>query len=92
MNQNQNAGFNSPGVNPDTEVMSVGQWLLTFLVFLIPCVGIIMYFVWAFSGTGNLNRRNYCRAYLILLAVVIVLYIILFAVFGAAILALADVF
>jgi len=51
-----------------------------------------MYFVWAFSGTGNLNRRNYCRAYLILLAVVIVLYIILFAVFGAAILALADVF
>ena len=65
-----------PGyTNPhDTAVMSTKDWLLMLLVMLIPCVNIIMLFVWAFSGTGNHNRRNYCRAYLLLWAILIGLY------------------
>jgi len=63
------------GVNPhDTTVMSTKDWLLTLLICVIPCVNIIMLFVWAFSGSGNHNRRNYSRAYLILIAIVIGLY------------------
>lgn len=63
--------------------MSMGEWLVTIIVSMIPCVGIVMLFVWAF-GQGNTNRRNYCRAQLIIAAVGIVLAIILYAILGAA--------
>ncbi|MCL2404277.1 MAG: hypothetical protein FWC92_01890 [Defluviitaleaceae bacterium] len=74
-----------PGyVNPqDTAVMSTKDWLLVFLIFLIPCVNIIMLFVWAFSGNGNHNRRNYARAYLIFIAIIIGLYLLAIIFFGA---------
>ena len=50
----------------------------------IPCVNIIMCFVWGFGSTGNLNRRNFCRAYLIMIAVVFVLYLILAVTVGVS--------
>ena len=68
----------------DTSPMSMGDWLLTILVSMIPCAGIVLYFVWAFGKTGNINRRNFCRANLIIMAGVFVLYFILAIVFGVA--------
>lgn len=68
--------------DPNKEVMSMGSWLVTLLIMMVPCVNIIMYFVWAF-GNGNENRKNFCRAGLIMMAIVIVLYIILFISMGA---------
>jgi len=41
-----------------------------------------MMFVWAFSGSGNLNRRNYCRAYLLIMAVLFGLYFAFIFIFG----------
>jgi len=91
MNQNQNY---PPSRGPETQsgdnsVMSVGQWVVTYLIMVIPCVGLIMTLVWAFSDSGNRNRRNYCRAYLIIVAIIVVLvilfYAIGFALMGAAI-------
>ena len=71
-------------VNPyDTTVMSTKDWLIVFLISIIPCVNIIMWFVWAFSGSGNHNRRNYARAYLIFIAIVIGLYLFAALFFGA---------
>jgi len=79
--------------DPRTQVMSLKDWLITWLIFLIPCVNIVMILVWAFSSNGNFNRRNYCRAYLIIIGVLIVLYFIAMMVFGAAILAVfGDLF
>jgi len=46
----------------DTRPMTVGEWMLTLLVLAIPVVNLVMYLVWALSGTGNVNRRNFCRA------------------------------
>lgn len=66
-----------PGL--DTSPMSFGDWLLTLLVMIIPC-GFFLYIYWAFSKTGNLNRRNFSRAYLVILAVSAVIGIILVAV------------
>ena len=43
-----------------------------------------MCFVWGFGSTGNLNRRNFCRAYLIMIAVVFVLYLILAVTVGVS--------
>ncbi len=70
----------------DTSPMSMGDWVLTILAAMIPCAGIILYIVWAFSSTGNVNRRNFCRAQLVIMAVVFVLYLVLFFVFGVAML------
>ena len=83
MNENDSSNF-----SPDNEVMSVGKWVVTYLIMMIPCVGIIMTFVWAFSSRGNVNRRNYCRAFLIIIAVIVVIYLILWIIFGAALTAL----
>ena len=68
---------------PDKSVMSMGDWLITLLALLIPCAGIILYFVWAFGKNENENRKNYCRAYLIYWGITTVLGIILFIFFGA---------
>lgn len=68
----------------DTSPMSMGDWLLTILVSMIPCAGLVLYIVWAFGKTGNINRRNFCRANLIIMACVFVLYLILVVVFGVA--------
>jgi hypothetical protein len=59
----------------DTRPMTVGEWMLTLLVLAIPLVNLVMYLVWALSGTGNVNRRNFCRAslywFLIILGIVL---------------------
>ena len=57
-------------------VISTAGWFGTLIVLIVPIVGLVIYFVWAF-GSGNLNRRNYCRASLIMMAVSIVLGIII---------------
>lgn len=84
-NIGNNMGYNQNSYgNMDTSPLSMGDWLLTILAAMIPCAGLILYIVWAFSSTGNINRRNFCRAQLIIMAVVFVLYLILIMVFGAA--------
>ena len=50
--------------------MSVKEWLVTLIILALPLINIVMMFVWAFGGTGNINRRNYCRAALLIFAVV----------------------
>lgn len=82
-NYNQNYSGNS-GKKPLDAPLSMGEWLLTILAGLVPCVGIVLYFIWAFGANTNINRKNYSRAMLIVMAVVIVLYTLFFVVFGIA--------
>ena len=74
---------NTMATDPNKAVMTMGEWLITLIVLAIPCVNVIMYFVWAF-GNGNENRKNFCRAGLIVMAVGIVLTLILYALVGAS--------
>ena len=74
---------NTMATDPNKAVRTMGEWLITLIVLAIPCVNVIMYFVWAF-GNGNENRKNFCRAGLIVMAVGIVLTLILYAVVGAS--------
>ena len=74
---------NTMATDPNKAVMTMGEWLITLIVLAIPCVNVIMYCVWAF-GNGNENRKNFCRAGLIVMAVGIVLTLILYAVVGAS--------
>lgn len=74
---------------PQTRPMSVGDWMLTILLTAIPLVGIIMLFVWAFGSDTRSTKSNWAKAMLIWALIFIVLYAIIFAVFGAAILSSA---
>jgi len=73
-------------VNPEEHV-SVGHWVGIFCINLIPCVGppifLIMLFVWAFGNTPKKSLKTYARAQLIIIAVLVVLGIIIFAVTAA---------
>jgi len=68
-------------------VMSVKDWVITLIVTAIPVVGFIMLFVWAFGSGTNPNKANWAKAGLIFFAIMIVLYILIFMLFGAAFLA-----
>lgn len=74
---------NSQSEHLDNAPMDLKDWILTLVVLLIPCVGIVMYFVWAFGNSGNINRRNFCRAQLIIFAVLMGIYLVFFVLFGA---------
>ena len=73
---------NTMATDPNKAVMTMGEWLITLIVLALPCVNVLMYFVWAF-GNGNENRKNFCRAGLIVMAIGIVLSLVLYAVVGA---------
>ncbi|MCK5847367.1 MAG: hypothetical protein KAG84_08005 [Bacteroidales bacterium] len=73
--------------NHRSEVMSVKDWLVTMLVVAIPLVGFIMIFVWAFGDSANRNKANWAKASLLLLAIVLGIYALVFALFGMAFLA-----
>ncbi|MFJ8065808.1 hypothetical protein ACIQYS_14355 [Psychrobacillus sp. NPDC096426] len=66
--------------------MSVGEWLITMLIMIIPIVNIVMLFVWGFGSPDK--RRNYARASLIWMAISIVLVIIFYGVIFALIISL----
>lgn len=65
--------------------LSLGEWIITEIIMVIPCVNIVMMFVWGF-GPGNISRRNYCRAMLIVTAILTVILTILYATIAAAVL------
>ena len=49
--------------------MSVGEWLISMLIMIIPIVNIVMLFIWGFGSPDP--RRNYARASLIWMAICI---------------------
>ena len=87
-NHNQQEPAYTPG--GDTSVMSTKDFLLTLLVLLIPCVNIILYMVWAFGSEGNVNRKNFCRAYLLFSLIGIAISIFIFFTMSAMIVGIAS--
>ena len=69
---------------------SVGDWVLTIFLTCIPCVGLILLFVWAFGSGTNQSKSNWAKAQLIWVAIGIVISIIIYAIMGAAILAFVN--
>ena len=53
--------------------VSFGDWLVTFLISVIPFVNIIMLFVWAFSASTPPSKANWAKAALALYAIFMVL-------------------
>ena len=62
--------------------MSVSGYLGIMIVTIIPLIGLIMLFKWSFGPNTNKNKRNLAKAYLIL----IILGFISYVLFGTVIL------
>jgi hypothetical protein len=67
----------------NNEPVSLGDWLLTFLITCIPLVGFIMLIVWAVSDGTKESKKNWARAKLIWMVIAYVLSFIFIMAFGA---------
>ena len=57
--------------------LSVKEWVITLLLLCIPFVNIILIIYWAVSSSSNLNRKNFCIAYLVLFLIMFIISIVL---------------
>ena len=59
------------------EPVKMGEWLISLLLMMVPCVNIIMMFVWAFSKTEKKSKSNFFKAQLIMAGILFALYIVI---------------
>lgn len=84
----QTEGYSNTVTPKTASDMSVGEWLITMLIMIIPIVNIVMLFIWGFGNPDP--RRNYARASLIWMAISIGLIIIFYGVIFALIFSTAN--
>lgn len=68
------------------EVVSMGEWIIAILLMMVPCVNVVMMFVWAFGSNTKKSKSNFFKAALIMYAILIVVYLLIYIMFGAAML------
>lgn len=65
-NQPYPPNYNGPQLEPP---LTLGNWIIIMLLMIIPCVNIILLFIWAFGHNVITSKKNYARAMLIFMAV-----------------------
>lgn len=60
------------------EPVTKGEWAICFFLMMIPCVGFIMMFVWAFSKSEKKSKSNFFKVQLIFVAIILALYFLFF--------------
>ena len=81
---------NQPEQNPmmqqqySSPIISVGDWVIIFIITAIPIVNIVMLFVWAFGSDTNPSKANWAKASLIFMLIGVFLYILIFVIMGVA--------
>lgn len=63
---------------------SVGSWIGTFLLMMIPLVNIIIIIVMACGGMGTRAKQNFARAYLIIMVIVLLIGVTVVIIGSAA--------
>lgn len=48
------------------EVLSMGDYLLMFIILAIPVVNFIVCILWIISGNSNPNKRNFAKAWMVI--------------------------
>ena len=67
-------------------IISVGDWIITFIILAIPLVSVVMLFVWAFSSSTPVSKSNFAKANLIIWAIILLLFLF----FGTALLGIVG--
>ncbi len=60
--------------------MTIGEWIITFIITYIPLVGLIMLFVWAFGDGSHPSKKTWAQASLIMMVIGIILMILFFGI------------
>lgn len=72
----------SKNIDGEKRPISIGDWMLTYLLLIIPIVNIVLLFVWAFGSNTHPSKANWAKANLIWILIVIVFYGFLFVALG----------
>ena len=64
--------------------VTVGQWMLTMLIMIVPIANIVMLCVWAFGGNTQRSRANWAKATLIWMTISFAFAIIIIGLFAGA--------
>jgi ABC-type sugar transport system permease subunit len=72
--------MDTPAYNPQDRPLSVGDWIITLVILAIPLVGLLFLLYWALSSDSNLNRKNFCVAYIVIQIAIILIVVAVFAV------------
>ena len=75
----------TPAVMEDTTPITPLGYIGYNILFSIPLVGLIMLFVYGFGSNTNINVKNYARSFLIIYLAIVIIYVLIFLIFGAAI-------
>ncbi len=67
--------YNEPQLWPEGPV-SVGEWMLTMLIMVIPLVNLIMLLVWAFGSGTDRSKANWAKATLLWMVIGVVVGIL----------------
>ena len=68
------------------EPVTMGEWVVTMLIMMVPCVNIVMMFIWAFGSDTKKSKSNYFKVVLIFTAISLVLSMI----FGASFISMLN--
>ena len=76
-------------MNRSKREVSLVEWIVIFLLMLIPIVNIILLLVWAFGSENTPeSQKNWAKAKLIFWLIFVVLNFLFFVILGASILSL----
>ncbi len=75
--------------NQNRTVVTLGDWIITLLIMMIPIVNFIMLFVWAFSSSTPQSKANWAKASLIFMLIGLILVILFWGALGAVFLSAA---
>jgi hypothetical protein len=57
--------------NPEYKPVTVGNWIITFIVLAIPLVNLVMLIVWAVGGTTHPSKKTFAQAYFVLVGIAV---------------------
>lgn len=82
--QQQQQPYNNPyysnrPIDPDSEPMTLKDWVITLLLLMIPIANIVLLFVWAFGSGVNKSKKTFCQAKLIMMLIGIFLTFLFYA-------------
>ncbi|MBN2726812.1 hypothetical protein JXR74_05550 [Candidatus Mcinerneyibacteriota bacterium] len=60
-----------------TGTVTLGEWIVTMLLMVIPIVNLVLLVIWGFGGNANESKANWAKATLIFIVISFVLSLVM---------------